>query len=52
MGSFMLPHLQNGWEVDQAILKEEEKLVVSVHTIEIDCTLMAARSFLVHEYAE
>jgi DIM1 family U5 snRNP protein len=24
----MLPHLKNGWEVDQAILNEEERLVV------------------------
>ena len=26
--SYMLPHLKNGWEVDQAILREEERLVV------------------------
>ena len=26
--SFMLTHLENGWQVDQAILTEEEKLVV------------------------
>ena len=24
----MLPHLENGWEVDQAILSEEDKVVV------------------------
>jgi len=27
--SYMLPHLENGWEVDQAILSEEERVVVS-----------------------
>ncbi len=26
--SYMLPHLYNGWEVDQAILSEEERVVV------------------------
>lgn len=26
--SYLLPHLDNGWEVDQAILTETEKLVV------------------------
>jgi len=26
--SYMLPHLHSGWAVDQAILAEEERLVV------------------------
>lgn len=26
--SFMLPHLVNGWQVDQAILSEEDRVVV------------------------
>ncbi len=26
--SYFLPHLNNGWEVDQAILSEEERVVV------------------------
>ena len=26
--SFMLPHLENGWQVDQAILSEEDKVVI------------------------
>ena len=26
--SYTIPHLDNGWEVDQAILNEPEKLVV------------------------
>ncbi|KAL0232879.1 hypothetical protein GEMRC1_011626 [Eukaryota sp. GEM-RC1] len=28
MASFSLPHLCNGWEVDQAILYEKERLVI------------------------
>jgi DIM1 family U5 snRNP protein len=28
MGSVVLPHLRSGWHVDQAILSEEERLVV------------------------
>jgi len=28
MGSVVLPHLRTGWHVDQAILSEEERLVV------------------------
>ena len=28
MGSVFLPHLRRGWHVDQAILSEEERLVV------------------------
>jgi len=26
--SYMLPHLNNGWQVDQAILAEEDRVVV------------------------
>ena len=26
--SYMLPHLKNGWQVDQAILSEPERVVV------------------------
>lgn len=26
--SYLLPHLNNGWEVDQAIINEEERLVI------------------------
>ena len=26
--SYLLPHLETGWEVDQAILSEEERLVI------------------------
>jgi hypothetical protein len=28
--SYMLPHLENGWEVDQAIISEEDRVVVSI----------------------
>jgi len=28
MGSAVLPHLRTGWHVDQAIMNEEERLVV------------------------
>lgn len=27
--SYMLGHLHNGWQVDQAILSEEDRVVVS-----------------------
>lgn len=33
--SYMLPHLHNGWQVDQAILSEEDRVVVSVYKQEI-----------------
>ena len=26
--SYMLPHLRSGWEVDQAILTEEDRVIV------------------------
>lgn len=26
--SYMLPHLHNGWQVDQAILSEEDRVLV------------------------
>ena len=26
--SYMLPHLENGWQVDQAILNEQERVIV------------------------
>lgn len=28
--SYMLSHLHNGWQVDQAILSEEDRVVVSI----------------------
>ena len=26
--SYMLPHLHNGWQVDQAILSEEDRVII------------------------
>lgn len=28
--SYMLSHLHNGWQVDQAILSEEDRVVVNI----------------------
>lgn len=28
--SYMLAHLHNGWQVDQAILSEEDRIVVRI----------------------
>lgn len=33
--SYMLPHLHNGWQVDQAILSEDDRIVVIVSIIAI-----------------
>lgn len=30
--SYMLAHLHNGWQVDQAILSEEDRVVVNFKT--------------------
>lgn len=40
--SYMLPHLHNGWEVDQAILQEENRLVCIRfgHDYERECMKM------------
>ncbi|CCC67685.1 hypothetical protein NCAS_0A11270 [Naumovozyma castellii] len=42
MGSIFLPHLHTGWHVDQAIVTEEERLVVIRfgHDYNRDCMLM------------
>ena len=37
MGSIVLPHLHTGWHVDQAILSEEERLVVIRFGRDKDC---------------
>lgn len=31
--SYMLAHLHNGWQVDQAILSEEDRVVVSLFLV-------------------
>ena len=37
--SYMLAHLHNGWQVDQAILSEEDRVVVSFYNLKIDFIL-------------
>lgn len=34
--SFVLPHLRTAWHVDQAILSEEDRLVVFVYIFTLD----------------
>lgn len=36
--SYMLAHLHNGWQVDQAILSEEDRVVVITIKIIFYCT--------------
>ena len=38
--SYLLPHLYNGWEVDQAILSEEDRVVVIRFGTDYDPTCM------------
>ena len=38
--SYLLPHLDNGWEVDQAILQEEERVVCIRFGHDYDTTCM------------
>ena len=40
--SFMLPHLHNGWAVDQAILSEEQRIVIIRfgHDYDMECMKM------------
>ena len=38
----MLPHLHNGWQVDQAILSEEERVVVIRSAKETTCNTVLA----------
>lgn len=39
--AFLLPHLRSGWAVDQAILTEEERLVVLRFGRDADDTCMS-----------
>ncbi|KAK6356240.1 U4/U6-U5 snRNP complex subunit dib1 [Orbilia javanica] len=41
MGSVVLPHLRSGWHVDQAIMSEEERLVVIRFGKDADPSCMA-----------
>jgi hypothetical protein len=38
--SYLLPHLKNGWAVDQAILSEEDRVVVIRFGSDADDTCM------------
>ena len=38
--SYLLPHLYNGWEVDQAIISEEDRIVVIRFGTDYDPTCM------------
>lgn len=38
--SYLIPHLNNGWEVDQAILSEEERVVIMRFGTDGDSTCM------------
>ncbi|RHN61594.1 putative Dim1 family, thioredoxin-like protein [Medicago truncatula] len=44
--SYLLPHLHSGWAVDQAILCEEERLVVIRFGHDWDDTCMQVRAYL------
>ena len=49
--SYLLPHLHSGWAVDQAILAEEERLVVIRFGHDWDETCMQVPSrFPFHSY--
>lgn len=49
--SYMLQHLQNGWQVDQAILSEEDRVVVIRFGHDWDPTCMKMDEIL-HSIAE
>lgn len=40
--SYMLQHLTNGWQVDQAILSEEDRIVVSfiIKVMHVTCKIL------------
>ena len=45
--SYLLPHLENGWEVDQAILQEEDRVVCIRFGHDADKTCMQNDEILV-----
>ena len=45
--SYLLPHLENGWEVDQAILSEEDRVVCIRFGSDADKTCMQMDEVLV-----
>jgi len=48
--SYLLPHLHSGWAVDQAILAEEERLVIIRFGHDWDETCMQVISILYREF--
>lgn len=46
--SYMLPHLFNGWQVDQAILSEEDKVVIIRFGHDWDPTCMKMDEVIKH----
>ncbi len=55
--SYMLQHLHNGWQVDQAIMSEEDRVVIIRFGHDWDPTCMVMdetlyRSVIDYEYAE
>lgn len=44
--SYMLAHLHNGWQVDQAILSEEDRVVVSTVTTNLFYTILSESHFV------
>jgi DIM1 family U5 snRNP protein len=50
--SYLLPHLNDGWEVDQAILNEEKRVVILRfgHDWDSQCMLMDETLLKVAEY--
>ena len=46
--SYMLQHLTNGWQVDQAIMSEEERVVVIRFGHDWDPTCMAMDEVRTH----
>lgn len=49
--SYMLPHLESGWAVDQAIVTEQERVVVIRfgHDHDTDCMLMDETLYKISE---
>ena len=48
--SYMLPHLENGWQVDQSILNEQERVVVIRFGHDWDPACMKMDEVLVAEW--
>lgn len=46
--SYMLTHLHNGWQVDQAILSEDDRIVVSFIILEISIAIVNFKLILGH----